>query len=99
MNLKGINCFLCVDKRAPKDLKHHIMYYHMVENDIAVEKIFWMHFSSQATTQTTVTWTGEFSYYDHRSEVNGDKAKELSPTLERKFPRKRRKIRIGSLFV
>ena len=96
MNLKRVNCYLCVDKPAPKDLKHHIMFYHMVENDIAVENIFWMHFSSQATTQTTVTWTDEFSYYDHRSEseATGDKAretKELSPTLERKFHRKRRR--------
>ena len=94
-NLKGVTCFLCVDKPAPRDLKHHIMFYHMVENDIAVEKIFWMNFLSQATTQTTVTWTGEFSYYDHRSELKRDKAKEtkeVNPTLERKFHRKRRRI-------
>ena len=89
MNLKRMNCFLCVDKPAPSDLKKHIMFYHMIENDIAVEKIYKMHSHhyDQVTTQTTVTWTREFSYYDHRSE---NKEPSL-PAADRQFTRKRKK--------
>ena len=90
MKFKTMNCFLCVDKPPPRDLKKHIMFYHMVENDEAVEKIFNMHsYCEQVATQTTVTWTSEFSYYDHRAEYIADK-----PTLTSvdRQPRKRKRL-------
>ena len=90
MKFKAMNCFLCVDKPPPRDLKNHIMFYHMVENDEAVEKIFNMHsYCEQVATQTTVTWTSEFSYYDHKAKYIADKP--TLPSVDRQ-PRKRKRL-------
>ena len=64
---RGLQCYLCVERPPPADLKNHLMFHHMIENDLAVMTILQMHGKKHCETQTTVTWTQDFDYYDDGS--------------------------------
>ena len=57
---RGLQCYLCVERPPPADLKNHLMFHHMIENDLAVMAILQMHGKKHCETQTTVTWTQDF---------------------------------------
>ena len=61
------HCLLCVEKPPPTDLKIHLMYHHMIENDLEIERLITRQNRKHILTQTTVTWTKDYDYYDDKS--------------------------------
>ena len=66
MEFDSLSCFLCLGKPPPENLKRHLMFQHMIENDMAINSILDMHKKQEMGTQTTVTWLTEFNYHDDR---------------------------------
>ena len=71
----SVSCYLCVERPPPGDLRSHLLYHHLIENDEALPSIIGLSRKKSIETQTTVTWVSEFEYYDnrkrHNSESNG----------------------------
>lgn len=73
----SLACYLCVERPPPGDLRSHLLYHHLIENDEALPSIINLSLSRKKSieTQTTVTWISEFEYFDnrkrHNSESNG----------------------------
>ena len=60
------SCYLCVERPPPPDLRSHLLFHHMIENDRSVPLIMGLSERGDSETQTTVTWVREFEYYDNR---------------------------------
>ena len=61
-----ISCHLCVERPPPEDLRSHLLYHHLIENDEALPSIISLSRKKSIETQTTVTWVSEFEYFDNR---------------------------------
>ena len=67
------SCYLCVERPPPGDLRSHLLYHHLIENDEALPSIISLSRKENIETQTTVTWVNEFEYFDNRKKQNNDK--------------------------
>lgn len=67
------SCYLCVERPPPGDLRNHLLYHHLIENDEALPSIISLSRKENIETQTTVTWVNEFEYFDNRKKQNNDK--------------------------
>ena len=67
------SCYLCVERSPPGDLRSHLLYHHLIENDEALPSIISLSRKENIETQTTVTWVNEFEYFDNRKKQNNDK--------------------------
>jgi len=67
------SCYLCVERPPPSDLRSHLLYHHLIENDEALPSIISLSRKENIETQTTVTWVNEFEYFDNRKKQNNDK--------------------------
>ena len=74
-------CYLCVERPPPGDLRSHLMYHHLIENDEALPSIIGLSRKASIETQTTVTWVCEFEYYDNRKRPNS----EINSTVDNKL--------------
>ena len=64
------SCYLCVERPPPGDLRSHLLYHHLIENDEALPSIISLSRKENIETQTTVTWVNEFEYFDNRKKTN-----------------------------
>ena len=67
------SCYLCVERPPPGDLRNHLLYHHLIENDEALPSIISLSRKENIETQTTVTWVNEFEYFDNSKKQNNDK--------------------------
>ena len=80
----SVFCFLCVERPPPGDLRSHLMYHHLIENDEALPSIIGLSRKTSIETQTTVTWVSEFEYYDNRKRPNSEINSSVDEQLVRR---------------